>query len=85
MVRVSKWGTRTFLETNKEDTEVKKEIFRKLVDLGENGDSKGPGIAKPEQIHALHPSWQPYNAKSFGEVVRRCRKVISTYALKFLS
>ena len=85
MARTSKWGNKTFRKTRKKDTEVKKQIFRKLVDLGENGDNKGQGVAKPEQIHGLHPSWQPYNAKSFATVVRQCRKIISTYALSFFN
>ena len=82
MAKQSQWGTKTFKKGNKEDDRVKSAIMQKLMDLGEDPFDKSTHM-KPDEIHKMDPGWQPYSAKSFGEAVRQCRKVIGAYKSKF--
>jgi hypothetical protein len=76
MVKTSAWGTRRFQKGNAEDEAAKRSIYHKLLDLGEDPNDKNSQL-KPEEIHKMDKSWQPYSADSFGKVVRALRKIIS--------
>jgi hypothetical protein len=78
MVKISSWGTRRFQKGNAEDEAVKRAIYQKLLDLGEDPSDKNSQL-KPEEIHKMDKSWQPYSADSFGKVVRSLRKIIRKY------
>jgi len=76
MGRTSNWGTRNFRKGNAEDEAVRKAIFEKLFDLGEDPNDKATQL-KPEEIHRMDKNWQPYSAESFGKIVRSLRKIMS--------
>lgn len=76
MGRTSSWGTRNFKKGNADDEAVRKAIFQKLFDLGEDPNDKTTQL-KPEEIHRMDKNWQPYSAESFGKVVRSLRKIMS--------
>jgi hypothetical protein len=77
MGRKSKWGTKTFKVDSCEDQQAMKDILNHLVDFcKETGHEDPKELSKPDDIHGMHPDWQPYSAIVFGKAVRKCRKIL---------
>ena len=77
MGRKSKWGTKTFKVDSCEDQQAMKDILNHLVDFCKETGHEGPKeLSKPDDIHGMHPDWQPYSAIVFGKAVRKCRKIL---------
>lgn len=80
MPQTSKWGNIDLKpRISQEHKEVEKAIFDKLCSLGPDAKDADGKELRPDDIHKLDKSWQPYNARSFGNAVKRCRKMIGKY------
>lgn len=68
----SRWGSRKFSRGDARDKEVEDTLMAKLETLDEGTDDP-KDLPKPDTIHAMHPSFQPYSADAFGKKVRELR------------